>query len=322
MAIDREARPPTTAVAGVDAASSSGPAPGTVLVSALLASVGVLMLGLWAGGGIPANAIPGLPDPGAATAWALPIAKLLFDISALATVGALVVGVMLAPSAGGELTATGIRCLRAAAVWAAIWGTTALVTFVLQLSDILGAPVSDVLDSNTLSSFAGSIPQGRGYLLVFVLAVIVAGTAPFVLSLDTGAWLVVVGMAALLPVPLTGHAAGAVDHDIATSSLVAHVIAGSLWVGGLLSLVLYVRRSRTALAVAVPRFSELALWCYIAIGFSGLVNAWVRLGAVDQLVEQQVRTPRPRKGHRPRGARRLRVVASPTVAVVPAAGRW
>ena len=122
MAIDREARPPTTAVAGVDAASSLGPAPGTVLVSALLASVGVLMLGLWAGGAIPANAIPALPDPGAATAWALPIAKLLFDISALATVGALVVGVMLAPSAGGELTATGIRCLRAAAVWAAVLG--------------------------------------------------------------------------------------------------------------------------------------------------------------------------------------------------------
>ena len=53
--------------------------------------------------------------------------------------------------------------------------------------------------------------------------------------------------------------------------------------GGLLALVLYVRRSSGALSVAVPRFSALALWCYIAIGISGLVNAWVRLGGVDAL---------------------------------------
>jgi cytochrome c oxidase assembly factor CtaG/putative copper export protein len=280
MAVDREFRPAT---APVEAGAASAPLPRLVLGLALTAGLGVLLLGLWVGDAVSATSIPGLPAAGAGTAWALPIAKLVFDLSAVGTVGALLVGVALVPSAGNELTATGLRCLRAAAVWAAVWAGSALVTFVLSLSDILGLPVSEVLSANTLSSFAGSVSQGRALLFVFGLAVIIAAAAPFVLSLDTGAVLLVVSAVALLPVPLTGHAAGAADHDVATSSLVAHVIAASLWVGGLLALVLYVRRSRAALAVAVPRFSVLALWCYVAIGFSGLVNAWVRLGGAEEL---------------------------------------
>jgi cytochrome c oxidase assembly factor CtaG/putative copper export protein len=278
MAVDRDS-PPAAPIA-TDAAT---PSPRAVLVAAILAGVGILVLGLWVGDALAPETIPGLPDAGALTPWALPIAKFVFDLSALATVGTLLAGVALVPSAGAEMTAPGIRCLRAAAVWAAVWAASALVTFVLSLSDILGVPAGDVLDANTLTSFAGSISQGRALLFVFGLAVVIAAAAPFVLSLDAGALLLVVSGVALLPVPLTGHAAGAADHDVATSSLVAHVVAGSLWVGGLLALVLYVRRSRAALEVAVPRFSALALWCYVAIGFSGLLNAWVRLGGVDDL---------------------------------------
>ena len=280
MAVDRESRltaPPEAA------AAESGPSPRAVLTTAIAAGIAILLLGLWIGDALTPQTIPGLPDPGALTPWALPTAKFLFDLSALATVGALLAGVALVPSAGAELTATGLRCLRAAAVWAAVWAASALVTFVLSLSDILGVPPAEVLDVNTLSSFAGSISQGRALLFVVGLAVVVAAAAPFVLSLDSGALLLVVSGIALLPVPLTGHAAGAADHDVATSSLVAHVVAGSLWVGGLLALVLYVRRSSSALSVAVPRFSALALWCYIAIGFSGFLNSWVRLGGVDEL---------------------------------------
>jgi cytochrome c oxidase assembly factor CtaG/putative copper export protein len=280
MAVDRESRslPPL-----VEAGTGSSPGPRLVLVTALAAGLGTLLLGLWIGAATSRPSIPGLPDAGTGTLWALPIAKLVFDLSALGTVGALLAGVTLVPSTGNELTATGLRCLRAAAIWAAVWAGSALVTFVLSLSDILGVPAAEVLDANTLSSFAGSISQGRALLFVFGLAVIIAAAAPFVLTLDVGAMLLIVSGVALLPVPLTGHAAGAADHDVATSSLVAHVIAATLWVGGLLALVLYVRRSRAELAIAVPRFSTLALWCYVAIGFSGLVNAWVRLGGIDQL---------------------------------------
>ncbi len=201
MVVDRGSRPAPTPV---EAATRPPPGPRLVLAAAIAAGVGVLLVGLWIGDAIRQPSIPGLPEAGAVTPWALPIAKLVFDVSAIGTVGALLVGVALVPSAGAELTATGLRCLRAAAIWAAVWAGSALVTFVLSLSDILGVPASEVLDVNTLSSFAGSISQGRALLFVFGLAVIIAATAPFVLTLDVGAILLILSGIALLPVPLTG----------------------------------------------------------------------------------------------------------------------
>jgi putative copper resistance protein D len=55
---------------------------------------------------------------------------------------------------------------------------------------------------------------------------------------------------------------------------VVHVVALSLWVGGVFALVLLNDSDRT---VALPRFSQLALWAAIAVVASGLINAWTRL---------------------------------------------
>jgi hypothetical protein len=88
-----------------------------------------------------------------------------------------------------------------------------------------------------------------------------------------------------LPVALTGHSATGGAHDIASDSLVLHVLAVSLWVGGLVAL-LSVATARgpdraAALGTAVPRFSRTALFCWIAVGVTGLVNALVRVTPVE-----------------------------------------
>jgi putative copper resistance protein D len=99
-----------------------------------------------------------------------------------------------------------------------------------------------------------------------------------------GAW---VGLAlaalALLPPAVTGHAASAGDHDLATSSLVIHVVCVAVWVGGLIALVWYSRVDGRFLDVAVRRFSSVALWAYIGVGVSGVVNAVVRIDSVGDL---------------------------------------
>ena len=53
-----------------------------------------------------------------------------------------------------------------------------------------------------------------------------------------------------------------------------HVIGLSLWVGGILALAMLSESDR---AIAVLRFSHLALWSAIAVVISGTVNAWTRL---------------------------------------------
>jgi putative copper resistance protein D len=100
----------------------------------------------------------------------------------------------------------------------------------------------------------------------------------------TWGWTVVLlGLAVLgpLPVALTGHSAVGGSHDIATDSLVLHVLAAALWVGGLVA-VLGLAAARgpdrtAALATAVPRFSRLALACWATLAVTGIVNAYVRL---------------------------------------------
>jgi putative copper resistance protein D len=61
-------------------------------------------------------------------------------------------------------------------------------------------------------------------------------------------------------------------------SLVIHVIALSLWVGGIFAIAFL---SSTDRVIAVPRFSQLALWSAIAVVLSGVINAWARLNFVD-----------------------------------------
>jgi putative copper resistance protein D len=70
------------------------------------------------------------------------------------------------------------------------------------------------------------------------------------------------------------HSESSGSHGLAIGSLVIHVAALSLWVGGVIAIALLDPKDRP---IAVSRFSELALWSVIAVVASGTVNAWVRL---------------------------------------------
>jgi putative copper resistance protein D len=74
------------------------------------------------------------------------------------------------------------------------------------------------------------------------------------------------------------HAASGGSHSLVVGSLVIHVIGLSLWVGGILAIAMLSESDR---AIAVPRFSQLALWAAIAVVISGVVNAWARLNFVS-----------------------------------------
>src|SRR5699024_12007888 len=59
-----------------------------------------------------------------------------------------------------------------------------------------------------------------------------------------------------------------------------HVLFAALWVGGLAVLALSARRLGAEVAQAAARYSQLALWCFIGVGVSGIANAWIRLGSL------------------------------------------
>ncbi|GIH26896.1 hypothetical protein Aph01nite_52060 [Acrocarpospora phusangensis] len=238
----------------------------------LFAGFGVLLLAFWFGGDRDLPAIRGLPSPGPLTSWGLPVVRLLHDLCAVATTGSLLAAVLLGEERGGILR-------RAVPRWALAWAASAAVTVLLTLSDFVGAPVGEALQSGALSTFVLYVPQGLAFLIVYGLTLAIT----LLTFLRAKPWLLLgLALLALLPPAYAGHSASAADHDFAISSLMVHLAAVTLWVGGLFGLLVFLRRSAEPLP-AVRRFSTIALCCYGAVAISGAVNAWVRLGSLTQL---------------------------------------
>ncbi|MFD8378330.1 DUF1775 domain-containing protein [Streptomyces sp. NPDC059679] len=127
-------------------------------LAALLAAgagvaVAVALAAVGAGGGA-SEAIPGIPEAGAMTAWGLPVARTLMDVASVATVGALLLVVVLLPG-GRKLTATQLRYLNWAAAAAALWGAASVAALVFTLSDLFATPVAGIASPAVLADSAG-----------------------------------------------------------------------------------------------------------------------------------------------------------------------
>ncbi|MFI5843144.1 cytochrome c oxidase assembly protein [Catenuloplanes sp. NPDC051500] len=238
-------------------------------------AVSALVLALLLGGGVDTVEIVGLAQPGPVTTWGLPVLRLLSDVLATVTVGLVVTGAFLVPGDARSVSALAFRMLRRARLVALAWGSTALALIVFTLSDVLGRPVS-ALPFAAVASFAWSISQGQALLIQAVLAAAVAVVCHLALSRSTAAWAAGLALAGVLPPAFTGHAAGAGNHQIAVTSLAMHVLAASLWTGGLIAL-LTLHRAK-ALPDVAGRYSRLALVCFGAVAASGVINGVVRLG--------------------------------------------
>jgi putative copper resistance protein D len=83
-----------------------------------------------------------------------------------------------------------------------------------------------------------------------------------------------IALLALISPIFQSHSAANGSHTLAIGALVTHVIALSLWVGGLFGIVIVPKDLRIP---ALYRFSVLALWAAIAVVLSGTATAYTRL---------------------------------------------
>ena len=264
------AAPPRTLSLGVAALAVSG------LVGLVVAFV--------VGGDLPSDrGVGGIPEASLAVQWALPVTRTLLDLAAAATVGLLLAAAALLPSSRDLLSTAPALAARTASWFAWAWAALALVVLVLSYAETFATSLTDALDARQLLSYVGQSQQGAAWLVAASLAAF-AGVVAREANRPVGAWsALALALAAAMPAAVTGHAASAGDHDLATSSLVVHVVSVLLWVGGLLGLVWYARTDGRYLGLATRRFSAMALWAYIGVGVSGLVNAWIRLDGLDNL---------------------------------------
>ncbi|HKG52447.1 MAG TPA: cytochrome c oxidase assembly protein [Actinomycetales bacterium] len=269
------------------------PAPGTsaggarvlaaLAVPAVVACCAALLLTSGAAG-------TAIDDPGGLTRWGLPLVRVVRDLAAALTVGLLVVAVTVLPADGG--TSTGrhgherpqalggvtARAGRLASAAGAVWVVSGALVLLLTYSRISGVAVTDPRFAGGLSAFLTSIQVLRSLLISTLVAAAVTTGVAVATRHTTLALMSVLALVALLPVALTGHAAGTASHEVAVDSLAAHLVGVTVWVGGLAALVLLRRGLATGLPVAAARYSRLALAAFVLVAASGVVNAWVRLG--------------------------------------------
>ncbi|WP_395111325.1 cytochrome c oxidase assembly protein [Actinomadura sp. SCN-SB] len=269
---------------GAPLAAPGGAArPAAPWAGAVVASLVVLALVVRFGGAFSAEAVPGLTRSGALTKGGLAIAELAAHLCSAVAAGWLLLAAVFLP--GDAPAALVRRHLRAAALWAAAWAVAALAVVMFSAADLFGVPVTTGVTGNMLRTFLLELPQGRALLLVALAAVAVAVLAQLTSTPSGAAGLLLVALAGVLPPVFTGHATAMAYHAWAVYSLVAHVLAAALWVGGLVVLVAVGRDPDRAGAGSFPavvgRYSALAGACFAVVTVSGLVNAWVRLGGFD-----------------------------------------
>lgn len=219
----------------------------------------------------------GLPEAPLVTRLSLPIDVYLRDLAAALTVGCAVVGGVLTPRPDPHLG-------RLASSAALLWLLLLLGQLALTSSEVFALPLTSALNAELLGPLLWQTTLGRVLLLQIVIVAVVAILAWVVLDRATG--LIIAGaavVAASLP-GVTGHSGISGEHWAATVSLAGHIAAASVWVGGLVAVIVYARRHPAAAGLIIRRFSALALVCVVILAETGVLNASLRMAGVSPLL--------------------------------------
>lgn len=248
-------------------------------VAAVIGAVAATVITVLVSSGAPQMPPPGLPQPGMIVSWSLPIANTLSDVLGLLTIGFLLVAIFLLPN-GKKLEGLSVQAVRIASRFAWLWLVAIIWLYWATVADLYARPLWGV-DTNQLLFFVQLFAQGRAMAIEFVFVLIVAIWSRWTLRPEYVAIMFGFTLLAVAPIALTGHAATAGPHMLAVASLLMHMLAAYMWVGGLIALTWVAIRGSKRLEPAVNRYSALALWCYASIAISGFVNVAVRFNTLE-----------------------------------------
>lgn len=204
----------------------------------------------------------------------LAISKFLSLGSGITTIGLLLAIGFFLLDIEGKLGQTAQRLRKFAALAALTWAMATGLSILATLANILGTDFSQALDPTSIRSFISQVTLGKYMFIQLCLALLVALFVSRIKAVAGANILLVLSIAALVAPVFESHAASSGSHALAIGSLVVHVVAISFWVGGLVAVSILNSADR---AIALPRFSALALWAAIAVTASGTANAWSRL---------------------------------------------
>ncbi|MFW0109008.1 cytochrome c oxidase assembly protein [Rothia sp. P7181] len=188
------------------------------------------------------------------------------------------------------------------------WTLTAIAVLVLTYSDISGRPITAASSyASELISYITDIDAGKEQATTIIVAATVSTLIFAVRSLLGLLITWGISLIAIIDMALGGHSAGGADHMGAVNSLGLHLLGAISWCGGLIALA-YISQQisapeagtgttveqdrgtnttlnrRAPMAIVVlRRYSAVALFGFILIVLSGIINAAVRMNNLSEL---------------------------------------
>ncbi|PCC33004.1 copper resistance D family protein [Brachybacterium alimentarium] len=251
--------------------------PSPLVVGAVVAGLAVLsLLSVFAADAAGGDNLV-LRDAGPLARLGSPIASMLADLAAALTLGgAVVAGWLLREDADRA------RALSVIGIAAAVTTLARGASLAFSYAVATGQPVGSERFGSDLSVF---LATELGLWLVAALVIAAtATTAAFTGTSRTTARVVAVaaGLVAFASA-MTGHAAGDSSHEVATSTMLVHLLAVGIWLGGLGILQVLPTSSRDDVAV-LRGYSHLALICWIALAVSGVWALAVRMNSIAEIL--------------------------------------
>ena len=225
----------------------------------------------WSGVLAP-RSLDGLPVSPLATLVLVPVLRFAMFASGAVALGGTIVGTLLDSVEDARRIA-----MRSSIVFAVCSAFLAVAT----LADVLASQWWDGLNGRMLLSFVTQIDEGR-YL---VLQVILGSFAAWLLTriahrTDAAFAAVVLAVAVVLP-GFTGHSAAQTTHWFASLTMIVHLLAMSVWVGGVIAML-------ASRAFHLARlFSPIALSAYALLMLSGIASLGARVGDWNALLHDR-----------------------------------
>ena len=202
------------------------------------------------------------------------VGKFISLTASFATVGLLLAMAFFLLDDAGKLSKSAKALRNFAAITSLVWVLGQSLNILTTLANILGTSLTGALDPNSLRSFVSQIDLGKYMFIQLCLALIVCVRVTRIRTVAATNALLLLSLIAVIAPIFASHSASSGSHALAIGSLIVHVVALTFWVGGLIAITVLSAADR---AIALPRFSALALWSVIAVVLSGSANAWARL---------------------------------------------
>ena len=234
-------------------------------------ALGSVLLALWLTSAMEPSL---LADPGDFVRWTQPAFKALTNISMAVAIGSAVFAAFAVADNSPQLK----RSLNLIAASSVAWVVFGLFSYLLTYLTIAGTEIGFGTSFTAgLNIFMFEIALGQSMAINLLFGAALATVALMVSSHKATVFLAIIGLAGLIPMAVSGHAAGSADHATAVNSIGMHLVAIVVWVGGLVALVVTAAGAPAGIRVdLLRRFSSLALIAFVITAVSGTASALVR----------------------------------------------